>query len=169
MLGKLPYRPVINIPKTKSEMIFDIIGIVFFSASILFLIVKWSVIPDQVPGHFNGAGEVDRWGSKYELILLPIIGMFLFIFLSLLEKAPHMHNYPKRLNEQNVEQFYLQSRQMLNIVKNLCLVIFAFLIVQIVRVAHGEIESLGFWFLPVFVVIMFGSIFIGVLKQSRIK
>lgn len=168
-MGKLPYRPIIKLPKTTSEIIFDMIGVSIFSASILYLIVQWGNIPDQVPGHFNAAGEVDRWGSKYELFILPIIGLFLFFMFSLLEKAPHTHNYPKRLNEQNVEQFYLQSRKLLNTVKNLCLLVFAFLIVQIVRVALGDIESLGLWFLPVFLVIMFGSIIIGVLKQAKIK
>lgn len=168
-MTKLPYRPVLKIPKTKGEFIFDIIGITSFCLSILFLILQWSDIPDQVPGHFNGAGEVDRWGSKYELFILLTIGVFLFILFSLLEKAPHMHNYPKRLNEQNVEQFYLQSRKILNVTKNCCLLLFAFLIVQIVRVANGDIDSLGVWFLPVSLVVILGSVGIGVYKQLRIQ
>ena len=30
--------------------------------------------------------------------------------MGLLEKAPHMHNYPARLNESNVKAFYLNSK-----------------------------------------------------------
>lgn len=30
-----------------------------------------TVLPDQVPMHYNLAGEIDRWGSKYENLLLP--------------------------------------------------------------------------------------------------
>lgn len=35
----------------------------------------FSVAPDQIPVHYNGQGQVDRWGCKYELILLPIINL----------------------------------------------------------------------------------------------
>ncbi len=28
-------------------------------------------LPDRVPLHYNFAGEIDRWGSKWELLLLP--------------------------------------------------------------------------------------------------
>ncbi len=67
------------------------------------------------------------------------------------------------------EQFYLNSRIMLNMTKNICLVIFAIIIVQIIRVAKGEIHSLGGWFLPVFLVLVFIPIIIGIYKSSKIK
>ena len=44
-------------------------------------------------------------------------------------KHPEWHNYPKRMNEENVEQFYLLSRKILNQTKNLCLIIFSVIIV----------------------------------------
>lgn len=30
-----------------------------------------TVLPDQVPMHYDLAGEIDRWGSKYENLILP--------------------------------------------------------------------------------------------------
>jgi len=33
----------------------------------------WSRLPRQVPLHWNWKGEVDRYGSKYELILIPLL------------------------------------------------------------------------------------------------
>lgn len=166
---KLSYRPVLFLPKTKLEKVADIIGISVFVASILYAIYNWVNIPEQVPGHFNGIGEVDRWGSKYELIILPCIGLFLFVLMSLLEKAPHMHNYPNRLNENNVERFYLHSRRLLNVIKNICLVLIAYLTIQIVRVSLGEIESLGIWFLPIILVVILGTVIMGIVKQSKLK
>lgn len=79
--------------------------------------MNWHRIPDHVPVHFNESGEADRSGSKFELVGLPIIGLFLFVLMSLLEKAPHMHNYPDRINESNAGRFYLHSRKLLNILK----------------------------------------------------
>lgn len=31
------------------------------------------LLPDRVPMHFNTAGEIDRWGGKYESLLLAVI------------------------------------------------------------------------------------------------
>lgn len=31
--------------------------------------------------HYNAAGEVDRWGSKYEMLLLPLITLLMGVFL----------------------------------------------------------------------------------------
>lgn len=28
-------------------------------------------LPDSIPAHYNGAGQVDRWGSKYETLIFP--------------------------------------------------------------------------------------------------
>ena len=38
------------------------------------------MMPDRVPMHYNAAWEIDRWGSRYENLLLPVmtVGMALF-------------------------------------------------------------------------------------------
>lgn len=45
-------------------------------------ILFWGRIPGQIPGHYNGAGEIDRWGSKWELLLLPVFGVLMDMLLS---------------------------------------------------------------------------------------
>ena len=34
----------------------------------LYLAMIWNILPDKVPLHWNYKGEIDRWGSKTELI-----------------------------------------------------------------------------------------------------
>lgn len=169
MKNKLPYRPILSIPKTKLEKFLNGIGCILFGGAILYLIVSWGDIPNRVPAHFNGAGEVNRWGSKYEMMILPFIGLFLFVLMSLLERAPHMHNYPQRINESNAEQFYMHSRKLVNAIKNICLTMFAYIIVQIVRVALGVIDSLSIWFVPILIFVMFATIGVSIYKQTKIK
>ncbi|MFJ7951055.1 DUF1648 domain-containing protein [Lysinibacillus sp. NPDC096418] len=163
------YRPILDLPKTKREKIWDWIGGGIFIGSMLYIIAVWGKIPDEVPGHFNAAGEVDRWGSKFELIILPFIGVFLWILMGLLEKAPHMHNYSARLNENNVEALYLNSRKILNEVKNCCLILFAIISFQMVRIALGDAQSLGWWFLPLVIIGTAFPIIKGVVMSSKIK
>lgn len=45
-------------------------------------VVALPFLPEEIPAHYNFAGEVDRWGSKYETLIFPlcIIGMGFFMF-----------------------------------------------------------------------------------------
>lgn len=45
-------------------------------------IYHWADIPDQIAMHWNGAGEVDRWGEKgWEAFLLPVINVGVYLLL----------------------------------------------------------------------------------------
>ena len=35
-----------------------------------FLLLFWRRIPGRIPMHYNFAGEIDRWGGKWELLAL---------------------------------------------------------------------------------------------------
>lgn len=159
-------KPVLDIPKTLFEKTLDIVTAIAYLAGIIYTIVIWSQLPDQVPAHYNGAGEVDRWGSKWELILLPIIAAFLAIFMTFLEKHPEWHNYIK-LNENNIKFQYTNSRMLLNVMKNECVLLFVFLSYQTEQVAMGKIDSIGIAFLPIFLVIMFGSMAIFIVRSLK--
>ena len=37
-------------------------------------------LPDKIPAHYNFAGEIDRWGSKYESFIYPIVVIVMAIF-----------------------------------------------------------------------------------------
>ena len=55
--------------KLKKEL--PLIGIVLLP--FLYLMYVWSQLPEQVPLHYNLKGEVDRYGDKSELIMIPIL------------------------------------------------------------------------------------------------
>ena len=38
-------------------------------------------LPDQVPAHYGFSGKVDRWGSKYETLVFPILSVLTGLFL----------------------------------------------------------------------------------------
>ena len=44
---------------------------------IIITIIALNFLPDQIPAHYGINNEVNRWGSKYESLLLPI---FIIIF-----------------------------------------------------------------------------------------
>lgn len=162
-------RPKINIPKTKMEWGSDIIGYLSFLGSVVFLIFSWGMLPEEVPAHYNASGEVDRWGSKLELLILPIVGLFTAFLMQVFEKFPETHNYPQRINEENAAEFYLNSRKMVNLLKNICFILFAVILVQSITVALGWSNGFGAWVLPLIISSSFIPIVLGLLKQRKIK
>lgn len=48
---------------------------------LLITVVALPFLPEQIPAHYNFAGEIDRWGSKYESLFFPAatIGMGFFM------------------------------------------------------------------------------------------
>ncbi|ENQ3105245.1 Protein of unknown function [Bacillus sp. 491mf] len=161
-------RPKIKIPKTKSEWIWDIIGFLFYIGSIIFLISVWNQLPEKVPTHFNGLGEVDRMDSKWQLLILPGIGLFIILLMKILEKHPESHNYPERFNESNARQFYLISRKIINQLKNICLIIFSFIVFESAFIGLGWGSGFGKWFLPLTISGLGIPIVLGIIKQRKI-
>lgn len=161
-------RPKLDLPKTKGETLFDIFGFSLYFITILLLILFWPQIPEKVPGHFDASGEVTRWGSKYELIILPALGGLNLLILHLLEKHPQMHNYPKRFNQTNAAQFYLNSRKMLNRLKNMTTFILMLLLFETVSIAMGWWDGLGLWLLPIIFIATGWPIVAGLMERRRI-
>ena len=43
-------------------------------------------LPDKIPMHFDGAGNIDRWGSKLESFLIPIVLLVLALMMTLIAR-----------------------------------------------------------------------------------
>src|SRR5205814_5497884 len=57
--------------------------------------LAWPAAPDRVPVHWNLAGEVDRYGGKFEgLLLLPLLALGSYVLLRFLPRLdPRQANY----------------------------------------------------------------------------
>lgn len=53
---------------------------------IIMTIIVWPVLPDKIPAHYGFDGNVTRFGSKYELLIMPIVTISIAFLWTLLEK-----------------------------------------------------------------------------------
>lgn len=63
---------------------------ILWGLAVLPLLVTAVLLPllaEKVPMHYNLSGAVDRWGSKYETLLLPVVILALALLWSLLIKS----------------------------------------------------------------------------------
>ena len=57
----------------------------------------WGRVPDRLPVHWDIAGDVDRWGSRFEgLLIMPAVMLFTWMLMRVLPAAdPRRHNFAK--------------------------------------------------------------------------
>lgn len=151
-----------KLKKTAWDWITEALSLALVFGTILYLIVMWKSIPDTIPAHYNAAGEVNRWGGKSELLMLPIIGGILYFFITLIQQYPQAWNTGVTVTEENRERVYRILRNLIGTTKLMMLLVFSSLTV---------LSSLGLalpiWYLGVFLVLLFGSITFFIVQLSK--
>lgn len=143
----------IKIKRNALDIIETIVSLLCLIGVVVYLMVMWSRIPNQIPAHFNAAGEVNRWGSKSELIVLPIISWVFFGFITLVERYPQIWNTGVTVTEENCARVYRILKNMIEVIKMLMLAVFAS-----ITVLSSLVLRLPIWYLGVFLLAVFGSI-----------
>jgi uncharacterized membrane protein len=95
-------------------------------------------LPAQIPSHTNWRGEVDGWGSRQTVWLLPITSLLLLGLLSLAHKFPKMMNYPVRITPENAQRQFDLARTFLRVIKSAVLLLFLMLQWSILAMATGK-------------------------------
>lgn len=161
-------RPVLQIPKTTVEKGLDLLsafllGMIFFQ-----VIYFWNKLPNQIPIHMNVFGEVDGWGGKGTLLVLPIIAVLIFLPLFFLSRYPHVFNYPVQITAENAPKLYLEARRMLVLINFETILFFAITDLEIIRIALGK-EGFGSWPLPLYMIALFGTMGIAIYRMIRFR
>ncbi len=62
--------------KTKKTVYYILMYLPF-----VIVLIALPYLPEKIPAHYGFDNQVDRWGSKYETLLLPIISLLMGYFL----------------------------------------------------------------------------------------
>lgn len=75
----------------KTKLAKELPLVLIMLAPMVFLLIKWNEIPEQIPMHWNIEGEVDGYGPKY---LTPLFNIGLYLLLLIAPKIdPRKRNY----------------------------------------------------------------------------
>jgi uncharacterized membrane protein len=162
-------RPIIYIKPTKTDNLIELIGYLILVAFWIIIILSYNNLPEQIPIHFNGFGEVDNYSKKTSIFLLPIIGTFLFIILTLVSKNPESFNYHVEITEENAESQYRNSIKMMRIMKIIVIVLFFLIDFKTIKTSMVKSEGLGIWFLPFTLLLVFIPLIYFAYKSKKMK
>ena len=134
---KLKIEPI----KLWSYINYTCIFIILFS--LVYTYLSYSELPDQIPIHYNAKGEVNSYGDKSIIWLLPISSILNYILLTVLSRYPHTFNYTVKITEKNAESQYAIAIEMMVLLKLSIVLFFGYLTYVTIQIAIGSREGIG--------------------------
>lgn len=113
--------------------------------------------------HYNALGEIDSLGSKYQTLILPIISILLYIFITVVSFFPQIWNVPVQITDENKEVVYLSTKNLIILMKVEILTIFFYLNYHTVTA-----QPLSITFLPISMAIIFGTLIFFIVRTIRL-
>ena len=147
------------------EAIVRSISIILVLATWAFVIYNFSTLPAQIPVHFDSAGQPDNYGRKEMIFILPVIGTALIFWISGFSGALKYLNIPMQETKWFISTQY--SRQLMNSLGLVLAIIFFILVLKTHEVAEDNSKTLGKWFLPLVLVLIFTPTVFFLIKSRR--
>ncbi|MFM2386051.1 MAG: hypothetical protein RL660_808 [Bacteroidota bacterium] len=140
-------RPKLKIEHTSADKFIELLTFLLVVQLWIYAVISYSKLPDIIPTHFNFSGKADSFGAKASLFTLPTIATIMWVALTLLNKVPHIFNYPSKITVDNALQHYTIATKMMRYLKLVVVVIFCFAVYQTVSAAQSGSDSIGKLFL----------------------
>lgn len=162
-------RPKLKIQPSPMDQVLELLGWGVLLALWVWTGTSYSSLPDTIPTHFNAAGVADGFGRKVSIVGLPVIATLLYVGLTVLNRFPHIFNFPTSITQDNALRQYTNATRMIRYLKLILVLVFAWISFQTIQQANGTDEGLGLWFLPLTLVLVFMPLLYFVIKSFQTK
>lgn len=125
---------------------------IVLAGTLIFLMAYWSLIPDQIPTHFNAAGEIDGWGGKGMIWFTVVITWVMYLGISFFERHPEIWNTGVKITRANAEKVYMLLKYLIRTSKLIMTAAFCSL-----AVFSALARPLPVWWTAVFLILLIGN------------
>lgn len=144
--------------------VINVICVLLLAAATLFVLMRWQQLPEQIPIHYNFAGEVDGYGGKGSLILLMILSWIVFFTITISIRFPEKWNMPVEVTEENRSRLFAIARAMMEIVKFFVTLLFVILFVSMAASA-----TVSQWVIIVMTAAVLLTVIVGIAMMYKCK
>ena len=127
--------------KRMIRIVLEALSLLIVLGTIIFLIVYWKHIPDQVPMRFDGKGQIESWSAKPSLLALPVLSAVVYVSL-FFGKTMRFRSLGKAVRVPVPELMFPAMK--LPLLAG----------ISYVTVCAALVRPLGVWFFPVFLVLV---------------
>ena len=162
-------KPKINPPLRTVDIIIEALAAICLIYMIVQIIISYPSLAQSIPTHFGAGGNPDAWGDKSSLLIIPVVTIFLYVGLTVLNKYPHVFNYPVPITAQNATRQYQYAKSLLSTIKFTTSGLFLYIQLQTVYVAKQIQSGIGTYFLVIIVIGSFIPIIIYFIIAAKNK
>jgi|GEM_PF-1453833 len=153
--------------KTKTtifQKILEFVGLTTISSLIIYVFISFTQLPEMIPAHFNAMGEITRYGSKYELLIMPLMGIVLYAGLTYVQLNPKLWSVPTTKNTESNYMIYVSIKDMLIVIKVELIGFFLY-------ITHNQIqgENMSIYSTLTFILIILLTMVYYITKAYRVK
>ncbi|WP_217588462.1 DUF1648 domain-containing protein [Lentibacillus saliphilus] len=161
-------RPNIKVSPTTGERWLNRLSIILIISVFGYVAQRFNTLPDTIPIHFDGKGNIDGWGHKGTIFIVPSIMTVMFIGLYFLNKIPHTYNLPVKITELNAAKIYSMSRTMMALFNFEMVLILAYTTYAIIASANEGVSLLAAWYIVTISIGPLGTIIIYSFVMRRV-
>ena len=162
-------RPKIELQLNQTDKFIEIIGWIAVFGIWILTLANYFELPEIISTHYNEIGKADGFGNKLNILALPIISTILFIGLTILNKYPHLFNYPSEITKENALSQYTNATRMIRFLKLTIVIIFGLIVFKTIQNTNGNTNGFGAWFLPLTMGLIFIPIIYFFIKTKKTK
>ncbi|MNI20943.1 DUF1648 domain-containing protein [Sphingobacterium paramultivorum] len=160
-------RPRIKLRLTAADKVLEFMGWCVVLLLWYAVTVHYSKLPEIVPVHYNAEGKVDKFGPKSVLLMIPFITTVLYVAMTIINRFPHLFNYPVKITEENALQQYTSASRLIRYLKFIVVVIFGIIAFKSIPNVAATSEGLGTWFLPFVLLSVFVPVIYFLIKSVK--
>lgn len=150
----------------------EIVSALAVLMGLLVVAFSWKALPPTIPTHFGSDGQIDAWGSKNTLFIIPAVSFVLYVMLSLvtwvIRRRPEIGNYPVAITEDNAEAQYRIAIGITRWIKLEMMLMTSYLTWNVVRMVQGK-GQLSIFFIPLLIAVLAATIVFFVTKALHAK
>ena len=111
-------------PATRDQRIAGILAPVLLVGTIAYILIIWHTLPEKIPTHYNFSGEIDGYGGRGSLLLMPVIGLVTALTVAACARFPKSWNTGVRVTVLNRARVYRVLRDLMADLRLCCALAF---------------------------------------------
>ena len=144
------------------DRIADVLAVLILLAATIFVLISWKDMPELIPSHYDFKGQVDAYGGRGILIFTMVMGWVLVLSMVVISWFPSIWNTGVERTPANAAVVNRIIKDMLNVLEVGMAILFSYMMIVPVM---GT--AMGIWFMPVFLITIFGTIIVTVVRLIR--
>ena len=109
------------------QRIAGILSPLILIGTLAFIALRWNSLPEQIPTHYDLAGNINGYGSRRTLLIMPLMGLAADLVVAITARFPRSWNAGVRITVLNKARVYRVLRDLMAEIRLGCALMFAFL------------------------------------------